>query len=251
MTAPATPPASPPSDAGRFLAAAEGIIKDEAKKHWLLLLIVAVLLLLHGWTMIGLVGQIENGHAKDAVIAAKARAMAVLDSSDRTHAAQAKFWQSEASKQAPAVKRDTEIVASTIDRAAHYYFTPTGMQIVPPDSAPPAPSIDTAPPGHRFGAAVPYAVQPNTTFYTRTSDFDSLAAQGLRTQRDQQREISDDHYAISDLNVVIYDRTAERDTARADNKALRKVEGAKIRKAAVEGGVVGAIVVIVARAVLH
>lgn len=257
MTAPAPAPQPPPDPAGVVAVAGNviertfGALERVLKSLHIQVVGNAALAILLLWLVRAHIGKIEEGHAKDAMIETKARAMAALDSSDKINAARAKFWQSEASKQAPAVKRDTEIVASTIDRAAHYYFTPTGMQIVQPDSAPPAPAIDTALPGHRFGAAVPYAVQPNTTFYTRTSDFDSLAAQSLRTQRDQEREISDDHYAISDLNVVIYDRTAERDTARADNTALRKAEGAKIRKAAVGGGVVGAIAVIIARAVLH
>jgi hypothetical protein len=251
MTAPATPTPPPPSDAGKFLAAAEGIIKREGEKHWLLLLIIAMLVALLAWTMIGFVTRIESGHAKDAVIAAKAHAMAVLDSSDKAHAARAKFWQSEALQQRTAVARDTQLVFKSIDGAPRYAFTPTGMQIIQPDSAPPAPALDTTSPGHKFGAAVPYAVQPNTTFYTRTADFDSLAARSLRTQRDQQAEITDDEGAIADLNVVIVDRTAERDTARTDLAAEKKAEGKKIRAAAIKSGAVGAAVVLVVRALLH
>jgi hypothetical protein len=250
MTAPQSPQ-PPPSDAGKFLAAAEGIIKREGEKHWLLLVIIAMLIILLAWAMIGYVGRIEDSHAKDAVIAEKAHAMAVLDSSDKAHAARAKFWQSEALQKRADAARDTQLVIKSIDGAPRYAFTPTGMQIIQPDSAPPAPALDTASPGHQFGAAVPYAVQPNTTFYTRTSDFDSLAARSLRTQRDQQAEIADDEGAIADLNVVIFDRTAERDTARADLKAEKKAEGKKIREAAIKGGVVGGIAVLVARAILH
>jgi hypothetical protein len=167
--------------------------------------------------------------------------------SAKTQAAKAAFWQSEAMKRAAAVVHDTLRIDSIVEGVPRYYPTDSGMRMVPVLPVPAAAQLDTTLPGQKFGAAVPYAVQPNTQFYTRASDFDSLAAAAARMHRDFDLQIAAMDSGLSHVELGLADETRRGDALTAENTAIRR----EARITALKTTAVGIGVGIIIKSLIH